>query len=176
MQNNAAVIRKWSDLRGLAAVSMDTGTKAGTIEDFYFDEQNDNIFALLIKTGLFGHRVLLARSINALGQDAVTFANESLLIKESNNEALAKMLSGHNLLAYRVLSESGTVVGTIGNIQIDITTPTNLQLVTFELAGGLFQHLSKNFPTFEAAQIIRYGQDVLVISDAATEILQKGKG
>jgi uncharacterized protein YrrD len=173
MQEMPPTIKKWSELQGLAAVSINNGKKAGTIEDFYFDIQNSDVKALLIKTGLVGHRALLTSSITAIGQQALTFTDENFLIKESNDPDLPKMPLGRALVSYRVLTEGGNVVGTIGNIILDISTPAKLRIAEFELAGGLFSHLSGNFPTFKANQIIRYGHDVIIVSDAAVESLQK---
>ncbi|MBV9230030.1 MAG: PRC-barrel domain-containing protein [Chloroflexi bacterium] len=173
MQNNTPAMRKWSDLQGLAAVTIDTGTKVGTIDDFYFDPQTNAVYALLIKTGLFARRALKSDAINAIGLDAVTFANENALIKENSDSQLEKMLSGHSLLAYRVLSEGGNVIGTVGNVLLDTTKPTELHIAAFELAGGLRAHISGHYPTFEAKQVTRYGQDVIVISDAVAQTLEQ---
>ncbi|QBD75092.1 hypothetical protein EPA93_03415 [Ktedonosporobacter rubrisoli] len=175
MQNNAAETRKWSEIKGLAAVSIDTGTKMGTINDFYFDEQSNTIRAFLIKTGLFGHRVLLASSIHSVGADAITFAHENMLIKEGDKKELSTLVMGHSLLAFRVLSESGNVVGTVGNILLDTSTPATMRIISFEMAGGLLENISKRFSVFAADQVTRYGQDVIVISDAAAQDLNKGK-
>lgn len=171
MQNSTST-RKWSDIQGMAAVAIDTGKKVGTIEDFYFDPQNGTLLGFLIKTGLLGHRVLKSNNINGIGIDAVTFANENALIKESAEKELSVTPLGKSLLAYRVLSEGGNVIGTIGNILLDLTTPSAIRIATFELAGGLREHLSKRYLSFDANQVTRYGHDVIVIPDTIAQSLQ----
>jgi uncharacterized protein YrrD len=173
MQEMPATTKKWSELQGLTAISINNGKKAGTLEDFYFDIQNSDIRALLIKTGIVGHRALMTSSIAAIGQHALTFTDESFLIKESDDPNLPKTPLGRGLISYRVLTEGGNVVGTIGNIILDVSTPAKLKIAEFELTGGLFSHLSGNFPTIKANQIIRYGHDVIIVADAAVEALQK---
>src|SRR5947209_11092326 len=140
MQEMPPTTKKWSELQGLAVVSINNGKKAGVLEDFYFNIQNSEIRALLIKTGIVGHRALLASSIAAFGQQAVTFTDESFLIKEGDDPALPKMPLGRALVPYRVLTEGGNVVGTIGNIILDTSIPAKLKIAEFELTGGLFSH------------------------------------
>jgi uncharacterized protein YrrD len=172
MQNTTAT-RRWSDLKGIAAVAINTGQKTGTVEDFYFDTQSTNILALKVKTGMFGHRVLLSSNINAIGVDAVTFADEAHLIKENENEQIRALSSGSAVLSYRVMSEGGTVIGTIGNMVLDISTPTELKVLAFELSAGLRARISGHYPTFEALQIVQYGRDVIVVPDTVAEALKQ---
>ena len=68
---NTQKTRKWSDLRGLAVVTLYDGKKAGTCDDFYFDPATQQIYALRVKTGLFGRRALLVTDINGIGKDAI---------------------------------------------------------------------------------------------------------
>ena len=171
MQNTAAT-RKWSDLKGMAAVTMDTGMKMGSLDDFYFDPQESSIYALQIKTGPFGHRALPCSVINAIGVDAITFTSENQLIKENSDDIIAKLPLGSTVLAYRVLSEGGTVVGTVGNIVLDISTPTALKVVSFELAAGMRARISGHYPAFDSTQVVRYGRDVIVIPDAVAANIQ----
>jgi uncharacterized protein YrrD len=169
---NEAIIKKWSDLQGLAAITLDNGKKVGTIDNFYFDPETHVILAFLIKTGIFGQRVILTKDLTNVGTDALTFADENALVKESHDDALKLAPLGKDLLSYRILSEGGTVIGTIGNISLDVSIPATIRLVGYELAGGLRAHISGHYPSFAADQIIRYGKDVLVISDSLAQSLQ----
>lgn len=175
--DNSQSIRKWTDVRDLVVIAIDTGSKIGTVDDFYFDPTVDPkacpIRALRIKTGMFGHRALPSSAITAIGQSAVTIPDEQALRQEKEDALLSSLPLGHNLLAYKVLSESGTLVGTIGNILLDVGTPAYLRVITFEMAGGLLDRITGKYPTFNASSVIRYGQDVIVISDAAAVALSK---
>ncbi len=165
MQNNETG-KRWSDLHNIAIVTIDSGKKVGTLEDFYFEPRTNSVYALYIKTGVFGHRALKASTINAIGTDAITFADENNLIEEKNDELLSTLPLGRALLTYKVLSEGGTVVGTVGNVLFDTSVPANLRVIAFELSGGIRNKLSGRYPTFSSAQVVRYGADVLVIPDS----------
>lgn len=168
---NSTLTKKWSDINGHAAVALDTGKKVGTIEDFYFDPPTSSVRGFIIKMGLINRRILLSSSIKAIGADAITFSNEDDLVKE-NDEQLKGIPLGRGLLSYRVLSEGGNVIGTIGNIIMDVTAPATLYIASFEMAGGLRERLTGRFPTFSASQVTRYGHDVLVIPDDVAQSLK----
>ncbi len=165
MQNNETG-KRWSELHNIAIVTIDSGKKVGTLEDFYFEPRTNEIYALYVKTGVFGHRALRATSLNAIGTDAITFADENNLIEEKADELLSTLPLGRALLTYKVLSEGGTVVGAVGNIVLDTSVPAHLRVVAFELAGGIRNKLSGHYPTFSSTQVVRYGADVLVIPDS----------
>ena len=171
MQSNTST-RKWSDIRGLAVVAINTGKKLGTVEDFYFDPQTSAVRALLVKTGLFGHRAILSSSINAVGLDAVTVADEASLIEERDDDRLPTMPLGQVLLKYRILSEAGIVIGTVGNVLLD-TTPSTMHIDYFELTGGLRERITGHYPIVPAKSVVRYGQDVIVIANETAQALPK---
>ena len=169
---NPEMTKNWSNLRGIALVTISGGTKEGTLDDFYFDPQTAGIRALRIKTGVFGHRALLASSINAIGVDAITFAQEDMLIDEKSDALLPNMPLGTDLLNYKVLTEGGTVIGSISDIVLNVGNPAQLSVVAYELPGGLRNRLIGRHPTFAANQVVRYGRDVIVIPDAVAQALQ----
>ena len=170
MQNSES-IRKWSDIKGLAVVSTDAGQKVGTVEDFYFDPQTNSVRALLVKTGLLSHRALMSSNMSGIGTDAVTFADESMLIEEKSDSQLPTLPLGQSLLSYRILSEGGSVIGTISNILLDVSIPADLRVEAFELAGGLRDRLTGHHHTFSASRVTRYGRDVVVVPDAVAQAL-----
>jgi len=163
-------IKKWSDLKNLAVVAIANGSKVGTLDDFYFDPSvsptTNAIRGFRVKTGMFSHRVLPASSINAIGTDAVTIDNENMLLHEKDEAEFATLPMGQSLLNYKVMSESGTFIGSVGNVLLDITTSNILSVYAFELSGGLRSRISGHYSTFYAQQVVSYGQDVLVIPDA----------
>ena len=169
---NTEMTKKWSELRGIALVTIETGKKEGTLDDLYFDPQTTGVRALRIKTGLFGHRALLVSSINAIGTDAITFAKEDMLIDEKDDALLSNMPFGSTLLSYKILTEGGNVVGTVSDFILEVSNPSQLHIVSYELPGNLFGRLGGHRPSFMATQVIRYGRDVMVIPDAVAESLK----
>ena len=165
--------RKWSDIKGLAVVTLGTGQKVGTVDDFYFDTMTRKVLAFVVKTNLFSTRVLRARDVNNVGADAITSASENILIKESEDESLKALFLGRDILHYRVLSEGGTVIGTIDDVFMDISIPTQIVVTDMELAGGLKERITGHHATFSAEKVASYGKDVIVIPDGVAQLLQK---
>lgn len=175
MQGIPPVLKKWNEIKGQAAVSMDTGKKVGTVEDFYFDPKTSSIVALLVKTGLLGHRVLPSSAISAVGIDAITFTNENLLDKEGSHKELLPLPQGHTLLNYRVLSKGGNVIGSIGNILCNFEIAGEPRVAAFELAGGLRSRMSNTYQSIPADKIISYGHDVVIVADDVAHTLENSQ-
>lgn len=168
---STVVTKKWSEIKGLAAVTIDTGKKVGTVEDFYLDTETHAILGFAIKTGLLHHRILLLASVNGIGTDALTFVSEDALLKDEKSLNVA--LKGKDVLSYRVLSEGGTVMGTVGDVVFSIALPQSINISSFELSRSIRERFSNHFSSFESQQVMSYGQDVLVIPDVVAEELAK---
>src|SRR5207245_2984522 len=96
----------------------------------------NSVYALRVKTGFLGFKALAASAISTIDLGAVTVANEQMLIDESNGGDLTQLPLGSNLLASKVLSESGTLLGTVGNLLLATYPPVALHIATFRSAGG----------------------------------------
>jgi len=155
-------IRNWFDLRGLPVTVPSEGRRVGTVDDFYYKAGTNAIYALRIKTGLSGFKALAASAISTIEQIAVTVASEEMLIDESNGGDLTDLARGNNLLTYRVLSGSGTSLGTIENILLGTYPPVALRIAAFQLAGGKI---------FSAKEVTSYGRGEIYILDKVAKKL-----
>ena len=167
--DNKPTTRKWTDILGLAVVALDTGLKAGTVDDFYFETESNVLRGLRVKTGLSGYKELPSNGISAIGSDTITTANQEMVIDESHDGRIPTLPLGHNLLSCRVVSESGDLVGTVGNLILNTHPPIALRVVAFELAPG--ERITKSHRTFSAQEVTHYEQDVIVIFDRAARQL-----
>jgi uncharacterized protein YrrD len=155
-------LRNWLDLRGLPVTIPSEGRRAGIVDDFYYKEGTNAVYALRVKTGFLGFKALAASAISTVDPRAVTVANEQMLIDESNGGDLTQLPLGSNLLAFKVLSESGTFLGTVGNILLATYPPVALHIAAFRLAGGR---------TFSAEEVTGYGTGIMYILDKAAKRL-----
>src|SRR5437764_14331994 len=109
--DNKPTIRKWTDIRGLAVVALDTGLKAGTVDDFYFETESNVVRGLRVKTGLSGYKALPTNVISAIGPDTITAANLEMMIEESHNGRITTLPLGHKLLNCSTMIDIGQLVG-----------------------------------------------------------------
>lgn len=158
-------VRRWSDLRGLDVMIPSEGKKAGTVDDFYFDAESSEVYALRIKIGLAGYRALTSNAISTIEPDNVTIANPQMIIDERHDGRLPVLRLGNTLSSYKIMSESGTFVGTVGSILLATDPPVALHITGFELAGGRRNRI------FSAHEITYYGEDVITILDQVAKKL-----
>jgi len=158
-------VRKWSDLRGIDVMIPSEGKKAGTVEDFYFDPESSEIYALRIKVGLAGYRALTSNAIGTIEPDKITIANPQMIIDERHDGRLPVLRLGNSLPSYKVVSENGTDLGTVGSILLATDPPVALHITGFELAGG------RRNRTFSAHEITGYGHDVITFLDQVAKKL-----
>lgn len=164
--------RKWSDMRGIAVVSLTDGNKVGSVDDFYFDSTTFQVYAFRVKTGLFSHKILHVTDIRGIGQDAITTPTEEAVESKSEDSKISSLPNGESLPSYKVMSAGGTVVGSVGELLLNISDPSAVQITGVVLSGGLLQHLGVHSQTMIKASDIHYGQHVLVIPDAVAQTLQ----
>src|SRR5215470_17424108 len=124
-------LRNWLDLRGLPVIIPREGRRVGIVDDFYYKEGTNAVYALRVKSGFLGFKVLATSAISTIELRAVTVASEQMLIDESNSGDLTQLPLGSNLLAYKVLSESGAFLGTVGNILLATYPPVALHIAAF---------------------------------------------
>jgi uncharacterized protein YrrD len=169
---NEPNVRKWNELRGLAVVALDTGEKLGTVEDFYFESETNAVRGFRVKTSLFNSKALPTSTISSIGRDAIITQNAEMVIDESHDSRLKTMPLGSTLLSYKVMGENGTVIGSVGNVLINTVPPNALRVVSFELSGNLGERITSHYQTFSSNDVMRYGQDVIVILDQVARSLK----
>jgi sporulation protein YlmC with PRC-barrel domain len=160
-------MRRWTDLYGSAVVT--GGRRLGTVDDFYLEPETNAIRALRIKIGIPGYRELQASAIGSIEQNGITIANEYMLTEERTDGRLSALLLGSNVLKYKVMSEAGTVVGRVGDVLIDTSTPIALRIAAFELGEDLRVRSGRR--PFNANEVTAYERDAVVILDKAARRL-----
>ena len=161
--DNSKLIRKWSDLNGLAVIT--GGKKVGTVDDFYLEPGTNAIRTLRINRGVYGYRLLQSRAINTIEQKAITIANEYMLAEEKTDGRLPALLPGRQILSYKVISEGGTVIGKVGNVLIDTSIPVALSVVAFELGGDSHSRSGQRNRKIAASEVTGYERDAVVVLD-----------
>lgn len=160
--NSYNSVRNWFDLRGLPVYIPSEGRNAGSVEDFYYKVGTNAVSALRIKTRLSGFELLTTNVISTIDQKAVTIANQEMLIDESNGGDITELPLGNTLLGFNVLSESGTLLGTIENILLATYPALALRIAAYQLAGGKI---------FYAKEVTNYGRNELYVLDKAAKRL-----
>lgn len=155
-------IRNWSELRGLPVVIPREGRSAGTVEDFYFKLEINSIYALRVKVGIDGYRILSASAISAIERAAITIASDSMLIEEANSGHLLELPTSNTLLSSVVKSEDGNTLGKVSGIVLATDPPVALRIAAYQLDNGR---------QFSANEVTNYDGNVMYILNKAANRL-----
>ena len=155
-------IRNWSEVRGLPVVITREGRRVGTVEDFYFKLETNSIYALRVKVGILGSRILASSAIRTIERDAVTIASDTMLIEEANSGHLLELPTSSTLLSSVVKSENGAVVGKVSGILLGTDPPVALRIAGYQLDNG---------GRFSANEVTDYDGNVMFILDKAANRL-----
>jgi uncharacterized protein YrrD len=68
----------------------------------------------------------------------------------------------------KVVSESGALLGTLGDIELD---PQSMQVICYELAGTLWEQIRHKQRGFTPKDGVRFGKDLIVVPDAVAAVL-----
>lgn len=134
--NGKYSFRKWTDLRGIAVTIPSEGKTVGKVEDFYFDLESNEVYALYVNVGVYGYRALTTNAIRTVERDAITIPNDQMLINPAHDGRLPVLHTGQELLTFKVKDEKGNVVSTISNVVIATYPPVAMRVAQFELANG----------------------------------------
>jgi sporulation protein YlmC with PRC-barrel domain len=108
---------KASELKNRPIVSLNGGVKVGEVSDLTLDATNVQVSAVLI-AGHTDTSVVPYAAVRHIGPDAVTIDDSRIVQAPNNNGGIAeRRISSLNGLS--VLSEQGTVVGRVDDLEID---------------------------------------------------------
>ncbi|GCE18922.1 PRC-barrel domain-containing protein [Dictyobacter kobayashii] len=130
MDNNQA-IRKWSELYKLDVVVPGEGKALGKVEDFFFKEGSNAIYALCVRTRLHGDLSLPVTGIVAIEKDKVTIRNAQMLAR-----ALPPLARGQQLLSRKVVGTKDKELGTVKDVVLSVEPPITTRIVGYEMLRG----------------------------------------
>ncbi|WP_406677464.1 PRC-barrel domain-containing protein [Neomoorella carbonis] len=159
-------------LMGMPVVSLADGHQLGRIKRLLIDQQKMVIAAFTVdRKGWFKEQPVIPYShVKSVGNHAVTVDQASAVVKLSSLPEL-EVLAKHPLplLGARVITEEGTVMGTVDDFRFD---PQDGKIYYLDIKSGLL-HGTRSLAT---TQIITCGRDALIARAGAEEALQKPGG
>ncbi|WP_258360698.1 PRC-barrel domain-containing protein [Moorella sulfitireducens] len=159
-------------LIGMPVVSLADGHQLGRVKRLIIDQHKMVIAAFTVdRKGWFKEQPVIPYShVKSVGNHAITVDQAAAVVKLSSQpelEALAK--HPLPLLGARVITEEGTVIGTVDDFRFD---PQDGKIYYLDIKSGLL-HGSRGL---ETGQIITCGRDALIARAGAEETLQKPAG
>ena len=143
-------------LKVIAVVSVDEGSRVGRVEESLFDPQDLHLAAFRIK-GDNGTFIVPLDKVQSVGADAVMVASSAA----TQVAAVDSTLVGWEALQKRkVVDESGTLLGTVSNLDLDTTTGKVLGLTVHK--GGMLG-LGGETTEIQATRIKSIGAELITL-------------
>jgi sporulation protein YlmC with PRC-barrel domain len=137
----------------------------GSVDDVQLDLARQQALALAVKVGggLFpGHKAVLLQDVKSVGQDAVTLQDASKLNDIKAFPSLQSATAATDLHGFRVITETGTEVGTVADV--DVSFPDGA-IAGYVLAGGLLDRLQHQEHLVPTSTVKSFGEKLIVVTD-----------
>jgi sporulation protein YlmC with PRC-barrel domain len=149
-----------TDLKDMAVVSLQEGTKLGRVEEPLFDLAARQLGALQVK-GEDGTFILPFAQIQHIGTDAVTVTSSQVTQTPSSGGATDALLDLHALKSLKIVDQAGTFLGTLSDVDVDPVSGEVTKLIAHK--GGLLGLGGTTTPIASTA-IVMVGQELLTVT------------
>lgn len=144
-----------SDLKGRAVVTLSDANKIGHVSDVLFDPQYRHVLGFRVRRSrLGGTDAVLRASVSAIGTDALTIAGPDAVNAEKRFSELTNAVDLDQATHTSVVSESGNVVGSIANLELDDEART---MTAYELDAPLLDRLRGRRRVIKVEDVLRVG-------------------
>ncbi len=148
-------------LKGIAVVSQDEGAKLGQVDRVLFDPATLQLRAFQVKGDGQTFVVPLDR-VQTIGADAIMVESSQATQTASKGGAFDDLVDVNTLKRLKVVDAAGTFVGTLRDLELDLTTGRVLRIAVHK--GGVLG-LGGAKTMIEAATIRGVGRDVITVSE-----------
>lgn len=154
---------KVDSLKKMAVVSISDGAKLGYIDDVLFDTRQLRVSALHIVAG--GQQgVVPFRAVHSLGGDAVTVSSSDVAQWGAAGSAMAAMPRLADVEKLKVVDETGSLLGTISDLEID---PTDGRITQIRVHKGGVLGIGGTNALIAPEDIRSVGDEVMVVATSA---------
>lgn len=160
-------MRKRKELQGLAVVDVGGGTKLGSVEDLIVSPDDGRILGFTLAGGMLGGRprtFVDVADVHAIGTDAITVDGDNVArgkdeLSDTMREARE---SNRSLVGNKVITENGTLVGTVSDYFVD---EAGRRVTGLAIGGGLLSSAD----ALSADRIRSVGPDAIVVSEEGAD-------
>jgi uncharacterized protein YrrD len=155
---------KFGEIRNKPVVSVAGAGKLGYVDDVLVDTASSRVSGFIVRSGglLTHYQSMLLSDVRNVGSDAVTVEDASRLNARDKFAQFSNATTGGDLFGSRVMTESGQEIGSLADLDADLTTG---RIERWVLAGSLMDRLRKEEHTVPPEAIRSFGQKLVVVSD-----------
>ena len=147
-------------LKGMAIVSLGDGAKLGRVDDVLFGTRPLRATALSVR-GDGQDFVIPFEQLTTIGADAVTVESGQVTQTASKEGTYSGLAGLGELMKFKVVDEAGTLVGTLGGIELD---PASGQVTGLAVHQGGLLGLGGTTTRIDPAAIRSVGDALLTVA------------
>ncbi|HEY9627222.1 MAG TPA: PRC-barrel domain-containing protein [Coleofasciculaceae cyanobacterium] len=169
-------MRKGSDILGKPIVAYDSGEKFSRVKDLVFDQDSNQLLALLVEEGgwFSDAQVIPFQGVQAIGSDAVIVPSESTVVRVSQVPEVKRILSHNNILkGTHILTTDGRDLGKMIDLYFDEQTGV---IDGYEVSGGLFADAYSGRSYVPAPHTLKIGEHVAFVPSEVAELMEEQVG
>jgi len=163
---------KVSELKGRAVIGLSRAQKLGVLQGLIVDPNGAQVLGLRVSGADASHPIVVpAAAIYSIGPDAITIDDAALAQSGAEVAALGGVPDSQALVDTKVVTDGGTLLGTIRDLHVD---PTTLQIEAYELSGAGWEALMGKGKVLPAWPGYRYGGDLMIVPEAVAAEMRQG--
>lgn len=160
-------MKKSAQVIGLPVIAITDGKEVGKVIDFVINPKEGLVEYLIVETGVryLGLKALNTKSVESLGEDALTIEKETSLTDMKDIPQLFELLQKDiTLNGTKVLTKKGKIVGSVREFYIDEEEMGKIS--GFELAP---LNNPEEVQIINASDIVTYGKDAILIKEESDQ-------
>jgi uncharacterized protein YrrD len=163
-ENTAMDTMTLKDLKGMAVISIEDGTKIGTISRVYVDPAEKRVVGISVDPGSSlieadSTRLIDVADVHSLGPDALTIDDASKIEGNETNERWMDLVDMDRMTNDKVVTVGGEQVGGVAGVQFN---PQDFMLTGIDVSPGFFK--TNKFVPIDMVTTI--GPDMMIVSNA----------
>ena len=169
-------MRKGSDILGKPIVAYDSGNKFSRVKDLLFDQDSNQLLALLISEGGWFSDTLIIpfQGIQAIGSDAVIVPSEDAVMKARKLPEAQQILKRNNILkGTHIITTDGRDLGGMVDLYFDEQTGV---IEGYEVSGGLFADAYSGRSFVPAPHTLKIGEHVAFVPSEVADLMEEQVG
>jgi uncharacterized protein YrrD len=169
-------MRKGSDIIGKPIVAYDSGDRFSRVKDLIFDQDSNQLLALLISEGGWFSDTLVIpfQGIQAIGSDAVIVPSEDAVMRAKQLPEVKQILGHNNILrGTHIMTTDGRDLGGMVDLYFDEQTGV---IEGYEVSGGLFADAYSGRSFVPAPHTLKIGQHVAFVPSEVADLMEEQVG
>ncbi|WP_227763969.1 PRC-barrel domain-containing protein [Zhaonella formicivorans] len=167
-------MRPSKKLLGMPIVSLENGEQIGKVKGLILDPQGLNIAALVLEQkGVWFKeaRVISFEHIKSAGEHAVTVGHTKYAERASALPQIMQLMkSGVGVIGAKVLTQDGSLLGTVEEFMFD---PVTGRITSLEISGRLLDSLFKGKAYLPTEAIVTLGKHAIIVQEGAEQKLER---